>query len=73
MCCYARLRDSREDKDLTQKDVARILMTTQQQYSKYETGVQEIPVRHIMTLAVFYNTSVDFIVGRTNNPSPPAK
>lgn len=63
MYLYARLRDLREDKELTQADVAKILNTTQQQYGKYELGVQEIPVHHIITLAKFYGVSIDYIVG----------
>jgi len=63
---YQRLKDLRIDKDLDQKDIARLLGTTQQQYSKYETGAQEIPVRRVIELADFYNTSTDYILGRTN-------
>jgi transcriptional regulator with XRE-family HTH domain len=61
---YKRLRDLREDADLTQKAVGTLLNTTQQQYAKYELGVQEIPTRHLVTLAEYYNVSVDYIVGR---------
>ena len=61
---YNRLRDLREDADLTQKAVGTLLNTTQQQYAKYELGVQEIPTRHLVTLAEYYNVSVDYIVGR---------
>ena len=66
MSCYARLRDLREDKDLRQEDIANLLGTTQQQYSKYETGAQQIPVRHVVTLADFYKTSTDYILGKIN-------
>ena len=66
MCYYQRLRDLREDADLNQKNIAEILQTTQQQYSKYERGVQEIPSRHLITLAKFYKTSVDYLLGLTN-------
>ena len=61
---YPRLKDLREDRDKTQKDIAELLGTTQQQYSKYENGVQEIPVRHILTLADFYGVSADYLLGR---------
>ena len=64
MYCYPRLRDLREDHDLSQKAVAQLLNTTQQQYSKYETGVQEIPVHHMLTLADYYKVSVDYLLGR---------
>lgn len=63
---YKRLRDLREDADLTQKAVGALLNTTQQQYAKYELGVQEIPIRHLVTLADYYDVSVDYIVGRAD-------
>lgn len=63
MYCYPRLRDLREDHDLSQAQVAKLLCTTQQQYSKYENGVQEIPVHHLITLSKYYKTSVDYILG----------
>ena len=66
MDCYKRLRDLREDADLTQKAVGALLNTTQQQYAKYELGVQEIPTRHLVTLANYYNVSIDYIVGRAD-------
>ena len=61
-----RLRDLREDHDLTQKDIANLLRTTQQVYSRYENGTNEIPVRHIITLARFYKVSCDYILGETD-------
>lgn len=61
-----RLRDLREDNDLTQKELANILNTTQQQYSKYELGIRLIPIDKLEILANFYNTSVDYLIGRTN-------
>lgn len=64
MYYYGRLRDLREDADLTQKDVGKILNTTQQQYAKYELGVQEIPTHHLITLADYYRVSLDYMVGR---------
>ena len=66
MFAYPRLKDLREDKDLTQTEVANLLNTTQQQYSKYETGVQEIPIHHLITLAKYYKTTLDFLVGLSN-------
>ena len=61
-----RLKDLREDKDLTQEDVAKIIKTTQQQYSKYELGIRLIPIDKLCILADYYNTSLDYILGRTN-------
>lgn len=66
MYIYPRLRDLREDKDLLQVEVAKILDTTQTQYSRWERGAQEIPLHHIITLAKFYKVSMDYIVGITN-------
>lgn len=62
-----RLKDLREDKDLQQSDIAKLLNTTQPQYSRYETGERELPIRHLVTLADFYDVSADYILGRTNN------
>lgn len=67
---YQRIRDIREDHDKTQIEIAALLQTTQHQYSKYERNVQEIPVRHIITLAKFYNLSADFVLGLTNIAKP---
>ncbi|MCI9402781.1 MAG: helix-turn-helix transcriptional regulator [Oscillospiraceae bacterium] len=61
---YPRLRDLREDHDLTQAAVGAILGTTQQQYCKYEKGIQEIPVHHLITLADFYHVSIDYLLDR---------
>ena len=60
-----RIRELREDNDLYQKDIADILGTTQQVYSRYEKGINEIPIRHLITLARHYNVSLDYIVGET--------
>lgn len=66
MFVYPRLRELREDCDLTQEEVGKILGTTQQQYYKYEKGIQEIPVHHLITLANLYQVSIDYILGRTD-------
>lgn len=58
-----RIRDLREDNDLSQKQIADYLGTTQQVYSRYEKGENEIPVRHIIALCKFYNVSADYILG----------
>ena len=66
MYYYQRLRDLREDEDLTQKEVATMLQTTAQQYSLWERGDREIPFHHVITLARFYRVSIDYIAGLTN-------
>ena len=63
MYYYERLRDLREDADLTQKEAGAILNTTQQQYAKYELGVQEIPTHHLLRPADYYHVSMDYITG----------
>ncbi len=70
---YPRLRDLREDKDLVQKEVAAYLGIDQRVYSNYETGKREIPTKFVVALADFYQTSTDYILGRTNNPKPYCK
>lgn len=57
------IRELREDNDLKQSEIADILGTTQQVYSRYEKGINEIPVRHIITLCKFYKVSADYILG----------
>ncbi|MCM1544474.1 MAG: helix-turn-helix domain-containing protein [Ruminococcus sp.] len=56
------IRELREDRDLTQKDLAAILGTTQQVYSRYEKGENELPLRHLITLCKFYKVSADYIL-----------
>ena len=68
MYYYRRLRDMREDHDLTQSDVAKILNTAREQYNKYELGKQEIPFHHVITLAKYYKVSIDFLAGLTDKP-----
>lgn len=58
-----RIRDLREDADLTQTEVAEYLGTSQTMYARYERGANEIPVRHIIKLCEFYNVSADYILG----------
>ncbi len=57
-----RIRELREDNDLTLKDVAKLLGTTQQVYSRYEKGENEIPIRHIISLAKYYKVTTDYIL-----------
>jgi len=61
---FRRLKDLREDADKAQKEIAAILEIDQRTYSNYETGKREIPVRHLIVLADFYDVSIDYIVGR---------
>lgn len=67
---YHRIRALREDRDLTQKEVAKILNMSQTGYSKYETGENDIPTRILIDLAKFYNTSIDYLLGLTDNIEP---
>lgn len=64
MYYYRRLRDLREDSDKSQREIGKLLGTTQQQYAKYEAGIQEIPTHHLLTLADYYDVSVDYLLGR---------
>ena len=68
---YKRIRDLREDHDLTQRQVAAILAITQPQYFRYEQGYRDIPTDLLIKLADLYETSTDYILGRTNNPAKP--
>ena len=65
---YERIRDLREDHDLKQSEVAERIGTTQQYYSKYETGRHELPIRFLNKLAELYGVSTDYILGRTDCP-----
>ena len=67
-----RLHDLREDHDLLQKDLAAYLQCTQTAYSNYELGKRDIPTEVLKKLADYYNTSIGYILCRTNNPAPPA-
>lgn len=68
MKCFERLRDIREDHDLTQTDVARLLGTTRQQVSKWETGIQMMGVDKYIILAKHYNISTDYLLGLIDTP-----
>lgn len=67
MC--TRLRSLREDRDLNQTQVAKVLGMSQTGYSKYETGENDIPTAVLIKLARFYNTSIDYLLGETDNPT----
>lgn len=70
---FPRIKDLRSDNDLLQKEIAGVLGISQTVYSRYERGFQTLPVEHLITLADFYRTSTDYILGRTNSSDPPAK
>ena len=63
-----RIKELREDHDLMQKEIADYLKTTQQVYSRYEKGINTLPIHHLIALAKFYNVSCDYILGETDNP-----
>ena len=66
---YRRIRDLREDHDLTQKHVAKILNCSQQVYSNYELGQRDIPTDILVKLSKFYKVSTDYILGISDNPN----
>ena len=63
---YRRLRELRDEKDLTQTEIAKMLGMSQTGYSKYETGENDIPTSVLIKLARFYNTSIDYLLGETD-------
>lgn len=65
---YPRIRDMREDRDLSQKDVANYLKCSQVCYSYYEIGKRDIPTDILIKLADFYDVSIDYLLGRSNSP-----
>lgn len=67
---YERIRNLREDRDLTQREIAELLHCTQVCYSNYEIGKRDIPTDVLETLADFYSVSVDYLLGRTNVKKP---
>lgn len=72
---YRRLRDMREDRDLTQTEIAEFLGMQQPQYNRYERGLRDIPTDILIRLARYYQTSTDYLLGLTNcsAPYPPVK
>ena len=70
MSMRLRIRDLREDADLTQRQVAEELMCDQSLYSKYERGERPLPLEEAIRLAHFYRTSLDYLVGLTDDPTP---
>ena len=65
-----RLRDLREDRDLTQAEVASYLCVKQNTYSQYETGARQLPIDLLIRLAQYYGVSTDYILELTDNPAP---
>ena len=63
---YRRLKDLREDAEKTQAEIAALLKTTAQQYSRYERGDRELPMHHFITLAKFYGVSIDYLAGQSD-------
>lgn len=67
---FPRLRDLREDRDLSQEQIANFLGMKQPQYSRYERGTRDLPTDVLIRLAKYYNTSADYILGLTNDSKP---
>lgn len=67
---YKRLKELREDHDLTQAQISKYLNMSQTGYSKYETGENDVPTKILIELARFYNTSVDYLLELTNDTKP---
>ena len=65
---YSRIRDLREDKDLTQSEMSKVLFCSQRVYSNYERGDIDIPTLTLIRIADFHNVSVDYLLNRTDNP-----
>lgn len=67
---FNRLKEIRKDKDLTQQNIAKVLSTSQVQYSRYEMGIRLLPIDKLVILADFYNVSTDYLLGITNERKP---
>lgn len=68
MYAYQRLKDTREDLDKKQEDIAHVLQITRQQYQLYESGKREMPMHHFTALAKYYNVSLDYLAGLIDQP-----
>ena len=66
----ARMRNLREDSDKTQQEIAAILGTSQTMYARYERGANEMPIRHLIRLAKYYDVSTDYLLGLTKEKKP---
>ena len=67
---YQRIKDLREDKDMTQRQVANHLNCSQQVYSNYELGQRDIPTQILIALSKLHDTSIDYLLSNTDNPKP---
>ncbi len=67
---FQRIQDLRLDSDLSQKKIGEILHISQRSYSHYETGSRNIPIEMLIRLADYYDTTIDYLVGRTDNKEP---
>ena len=67
---YQRIKDLREDKDLNQQEIANVLHVSQTTYSRYESGALDIPSQSLIKLAAYYHTSIDYLVGITDEKKP---
>ena len=67
---FQRIQDLRIDSDLSQKKIGEILHISQRSYSHYETGSRNIPIEMLIRLADYYDTTIDYLVGRTDNKKP---
>ena len=67
---FQRIQDLRIDSDLSQKKIGEILHISQRSYSHYETGSRNIPIEMLIRLAYYYDTTIDYMVGRTDNKEP---
>ena len=67
---YERIRDLRIDHGLTQKQIAKLLNVSQNTYSQYEVGITRYPLDAVITLAKYYDVSIDYLVGLTDEPAP---
>ena len=65
---YPHIKELRKSHNLTQTDIANLLNTAREQYHKYETGKQELPMHHFITLAKYYNVSLDYLAGLIKTP-----
>lgn len=67
---FQRIQDLRVDSDLSQRQLGEILHISQRSYSHYETGSRDIPIEMLIRLADYYDTTIDYLVGRTDNKAP---
>jgi len=70
---YIRIRNLREDKDMTQTQMAQILSCSQRIYSRYERGEVDIPTQILIGVAKYHNVSTDYLLGLTDDPTPPTR